>query len=424
MPGLLNAKKQIRKSRRVFRQIFWTLFGRALLIAAGFISSIITARVLGPEGRGIFFYWTSLSAVIIQFGNLGLHSSNIYYLAKEGAKLSTLAANSLWVSLVIGTILSCGVLGIVWYRESEIEPVLPFLLPALLMVPAGLYFLLGSNLLVALGRIGEYNGFEVANRYVGLGAILLAAWLWGTPESLISAVAITAVVMCFPLFWRILELGGSGSPSLKVIRKGFGYAFRAYLASVFGFLVLRLNVFVLEHYVKPQVLGDWSIAAQLLDVINVIPGTIALVLLPRLMRSDDPYSHMRSQVKIVALLLVGIVMLVGIFGADFIRLIYGEEFAGVYHMLMWGIPGVIGLGLISIISQYLAVNGIPVALIWAWALGFMVEVGLALYLVPLYGGVGAMLSLSVAYSTVLISLMILVSKVKKRNMENMHERRC
>ena len=67
------------------------------------------------------------------------------------------------------------------------------------MVPTGLYFLLGSNLLVALGRIDGYNEFEVANRYVGLGAIAVVAWLWGTPETVISAVAISVVVMCLPV---------------------------------------------------------------------------------------------------------------------------------------------------------------------------------------------------------------------------------
>ena len=77
----------------MYRQVLWALASRALLIAAGFISSIITARILGPDGRGVFFYWVTLSAVIIQFGNLYLHSSNIHYLAKERLQLSILVAN-------------------------------------------------------------------------------------------------------------------------------------------------------------------------------------------------------------------------------------------------------------------------------------------------------------------------------------------
>ena len=91
------------------KHIIWTVFVRGLIIAAAFLSSVITARLLGPEGRGIFFYWTTLIVLAVQFGNLGLHSSNTYLLSGGQARLSTLAGNSLWVSLVAGTVLWGGV---------------------------------------------------------------------------------------------------------------------------------------------------------------------------------------------------------------------------------------------------------------------------------------------------------------------------
>jgi len=395
----------------VTRQVLWTISVRILLIFAGFISSIITARALGPEGRGIFFYWTTLAAIAIQFGNLGLHSSNTYYLAKGKAKLSTLAANSLWVSLIAGIFL-CGVLVcIVWYRENNLEDVLPFLIPTLIIVPTGLYFLLGSNLLIALDRIGEFNCFELANRYIGLGILLLAVWIWHTPQSLIIAIALSSVLMCVPLFKRVNVLGGTGSPSLRILFEGFWYALRAYLASIFGFLVLRLNVVMLEEFADTTVLGVWSIAAQLLDLIFVIPSAIALVLLPKLMRTNNPYRMMISHLLLVLVLLLCGCFIIVLFGQYFIESIYGVEFKGAYNMLLWAIPCVISMGMISIISQYLAVKGIPILLIWVWTLGFLFELVIAFWLVPQSGGIGAMISLSASYLLVLIGLAAIVKWV-------------
>ena len=385
----------------MIRQVFWTLAVRVLLIAAGFLSSIITARFLGPEGRGVFFYWTTLAALVIQFGNLGLHSSNTYYLAKGQARLSTLAANSLWVSVGGGVVLGGLLTVALWLQGETLQDKWPFLLPTLLMVPAGLYFLLGTNLLVAQGRIGEYNGFELANRYIGLVAILFAAWYWRTPEALLAVTGISAALMCLPLYRRLQPVAGAGGPSMRLIREGFGYAFRAYLAAALGFLVLRLNTVLLERYTDAATLGIWSIAAQLLDVINVIPATIALVLLPRILRSDEPYQLMQSQLRLVAIGLALVCAIAAWLGHELITLLYGERFAGAYGMLLWGLPGAFALGLISILSQYLASAGIPFALVWIWLTGLAVELALAIWLIPAQGGVGAMASLAAAYMVIL-----------------------
>ena len=128
------------------REVLGTLIVRVLLIAAGFISSIITARFLGPEGRGVFFYWTTLAAFAIQFGNLGLHSSNTYLLTKGRARLSSLAANSLWVSIIGGGILGALLILSLWLIDGATGDKLSLFWPIFLLVPSGLYFLLGTNL--------------------------------------------------------------------------------------------------------------------------------------------------------------------------------------------------------------------------------------------------------------------------------------
>jgi len=385
----------------VTKQIVWTLLVRILLIAAGFVSSIITARFLGPEGRGVFFYWTTLAAFAIQFGNLGLHSSNTYLLAKGRARLSALAANSLWVSLIGGGVLGGFLILSLWLMDGATGDRWSLLLPALFLIPSGLYFLLGTNLLVADGRIGEYNGFELANRYLGLAAIFFAAWYWRSPQALLVIMSVVAVLMCLPLYRRLRVLGGDGGGSFLLIREGFGYAMRAYMVAALGFAVLRLNTLLIDRYMDAATLGTWSIAAQLLDVIVVIPSTIALVLLPRIMRSDQPYQLMQSQLRMVAIVLAMVCAVAAWWGNDVITLVYGERFAGAYAMLMWGLPGIFALGLTSILSQYLASAGIPLALVWIWLTGLTVELALAIWLIPIHGAAGAMVSLSAAYVVIL-----------------------
>lgn len=391
------------------KQIVWTLIVRVLLIAAGFVSSVITARFLGPEGRGVFFYWTTLAAFAIQFGNLGLHSSNTYLLTKGRARLSALAENSLWVSL-IGGIIFWGVLAFsLWLIDGATGDRWSLLLSALFLIPSGLYFSLGTNLLVAEGRIGEYNGFELANRYLGLTAMFFAAWYWRNPQAMLVIMGVVAGLMCLPLYRRLRVLGGDGGGSFLLLRESFGYAMRAYLAAAFGFAVLRVNTLLVEKYTDAETLGVWSISAQLLDIIIVIPSTIALVLFPRIMRSDQPYQLMQSQLRIAAIVLALVCTTAVWLGNHVILLVYGERFAGAYTMLLWGLPGVFALGLTSILSQYLASAGIPLSLVLIWMIGLGVELVLGIWLIPNHGGVGAMLSLSAAYVVILVLVWVLAA---------------
>lgn len=392
------------------KQIVCTLLVRVLLIAAGFISSVITARFLGPEGRGIFFYWTTIAAFCIQFGNLGLHSSNTFLLTKGRAHLSALAANSLWASIFGGVLLGGLLVLSLWLINTTLKDTWPLLLPAMLLIPSGLYFLLGTNLLVAEGRIGEYNGFELANRYLGIAVTIFAAWYWRSPQSLLAVMSIVSTLLCFPLYRRLRVLGGAGRVSMHLIREGFGYALRAYIATAVGFAVLRVNAMLLEKFMDTETLGIWSIASQLLDVIIVIPSTIALVLFSRIMRSDQPYQLMRSQLNLTALFLSLVCAVTAWLGQDIILLIYGQRFATAYEMLLWGMPGIFALGMVSIISQYLASEGMPIILVWIWIVGLGVELGLSNWLIPSQGGKGAMLSLSIAYLVIFCMVWILAAK--------------
>lgn len=410
MLGTSNVTKLKIELSKLIQSIFWTLLVRVLLIIAGFLSSIVTARFLGPEGRGVFFYWTTLAALAIQFGNLGLHSSNTYYLAKGRAKLSSLAANSLWVSFIAGGLLAGLLAGGFWLFSDGLQDKIPFLLPVLSLIPFGLYFLLGSNILIGDGRIGEYNGFEILNRYLSLGAIFFAAWFWRSPEVLLIVTACGSAVVCLLLFIRLRTLDKSSGPSLSLIREGFGYSIRAYLAAALGFVVLRLNTVLLGQYVDANTLGNWSIAAQVIDIIVVLPGAIALVLLPKIMRSDEPYRLMKSQVRLVACIMLPLCLAVVGVGEQVISLVYGKGFSKTYEMLLWGLPGAVCLGLISIISQYLAAVGIPVKLIWIWFAGAIFEVVAAICVIPMLGGEGAMIVLSTTYLFVLIMLWSLAWK--------------
>lgn len=402
------------------KQTALTLAVRLIVVAVGIISSIATARFLGPEGRGIFFFWSTVAALIVQFGNFGLHSSNIYLHARKGVDHAVLGANSLVVSIAAGTAITVGTLAILYAtgRESAFSPNVA--LAILLLSIGSLYILMGANLLVAMGRLTQFNLLELFNRLFLLAVLLAALWAFNDPNLLLLATGLGTICAAGFVFRCLARHAPPSRPSWTVFSSGLSYGARAYLAACLAALMARLNAFLLEPAIPTADYGAWSIAAQMTDMMLLVPQSIALVLLPHVMRSDDPTALVRASVAMTLLIMLAVMAVFLVIGQPFITLLYGEDFAVAFSYVVWGMPGLLALSLISILSQYLAAVGIPVALIALWAVVTAIHATLSSVLIPLHGAAGAMASQSVGYVIALVLVVLLMKVLEKK--DGQHDR--
>src|SRR5690606_12780995 len=88
--------------------------------------------------------------------------------------------------------------------------------------------------------------------------------------------------------------------------RGVAYAFRAYLAALLGFLMLRVGTIALQQNATLADLGQFSIAAQIADALILVPSTVALLLFPNLVRAEE---GLRWSATVAILLRVGAFML-------------------------------------------------------------------------------------------------------------------
>jgi enterobacterial common antigen flippase len=399
----------------VSRPVLLTLLSRAVQLLAGFAGTIVTARFLGPEQRGEYFFVVTLTLVIVQFANLGLQSSNTFYVARDGRLLSPLIANSLWVSLLLGGG-SAAVAVAVLHRTGLFlaqEPSLMWL--AVALSPPILFFMLGTNLLVGTQRMIAFNVIEVVAN-VGVTAALVLGGLasFGAKGFLIvsSSAWSAASLVVLTHLWRQGRVRIAFSRD--VFATGFRYAAKAYLVTALGFLVLRANVFVLQHYFGSRELGFYSIAAQVGDAIAILPGSVALVLFPRLVK--DPAGRWRSTVRTACVVGVLLAVACGIAAAvagPFIRLAFGQAFAPAAAVLRLLLPGVFALGVSTVLSQYLAAIGIPRVLVGVWVVTLAAVLSLGAVLVPHHAGAGAAAALSCAYGGALLMIVCVAYRYRR-----------
>ena len=144
-------------------------------MAMGIGTSVITARTLGPSGRGLFQLLTIFPATMSNFAKLGIPVANVYCIRRRGARTSAVASNSLLLALGLGTALALACwLGRGWLLHTVLRGVpavtLPLVLVLLPFVVLQTFFL---GILQAEQRFQEYNLQQIAPSSSGW-----SAWRW------------------------------------------------------------------------------------------------------------------------------------------------------------------------------------------------------------------------------------------------------
>ncbi len=383
-----------------------TLLSRGATLALGLVSSVLTARFLGPDGRGLLATLSVVTGLALQFGNPGLHTGNIYFVSRQPHRTAAVLGNTLVVSWAAGILCGAAAIGAVLLRP-DLFPGIP--MPLLLVTAAALPFqfmiLLYQNTLLGQGEVAVFNLLEAGNKVITFA--LLAAWL-----VLLGGGASGAVV----LFAALAILNGTisalacarrtpFSPSFDggLFREMIRYGGRVYLACLFAFLVIRSDLLLVNYFLGTGAAGVYSIAVQISDALLLLPVTVGMILLPRIAAAEAA-GGVEVTARILrhtALLLTGIVIAAGILVGPVVRTFYGRGFEGAALATLCLLPGIWALGLNGVLMNHFAGRGMPSVTLYAPLAGLLVNVGLNLIVVPRYGIAGAAATSSLAYALML-----------------------
>ena len=399
----------------MLRRVTLTVTSRVALTVFGLLASIISARALGEAGRGDYFFMVTLSATIVQFTNFGLPSAATYYVAQDRRLAPRVIGNAGWVSVVAAT--GTGVLvALVAHAAGALQntPVSYLFLAALLAAPT-LFFVIVANVLTGQERFTHFNVIEALSRAVALAAVITAAVVGAGARGCVAATIVAWTIASVAIGWAALR-GNSLRVrfDFELFGRGFRYATKAYLITLLAFLVLRANIFLLRRHFGPAELGLYSVAAQISDVIAIVPQSIALVLFPRLVReSGDRWTATRRAALTTGALLVVVCGIAAVIGGPVIRLLYGASYGPSANVLRIMLPGVVCLGVANIISQYLGAEGNPRILLAVWGGAAALVVTLSLVLIPKHAGAGAAAALSITYALVLVAIFVVAQRYRQ-----------
>jgi O-antigen/teichoic acid export membrane protein len=347
----------------------------------------------------------ALTLLLIQFGLFGLTAANPYFIARRPMHAPSIVVNALWLIPAISVVLVGAGLGI---RELAPDTLRGVSDMELLITLAGIPAVLGAQLLQSVllgeGRTGAYNAVDAATTFLTLIGLVLALMVadGGVEVALVIMIGgrALATVACLALLVGHVR-GASLRLDRELLRAMLAYGLRAHVAAVLAYLVIRLDLMLVNAYLGPEEAGLYAAAVALGDGLHLLPSVIAINLFARVARGlavEKTAAVFRSVVIVYGAVCIVAYPLAG----PAIALIYGTPFEGAVELFWWLLPGLLCLGLLNILSQYFAGRGFPIQAMLVWFVGLGVNVLINLVFLTEAGTVVAAIASSVAYALLLV----------------------
>ena len=365
-----------------------------IILGLDFTVTIIVARLLGPEGRGIFVLASTLANSLVQFGILGQHNSLTYLGARNREGVPALAGNGLLLLFLVTLVCSTGLLLVRGFFPG-ILPVDGLLFWAVLAaVPLLLSEMVFQGLLLGLQDVYWANRLEVIGKTGRIVVILLVvgAGMINPTAIFIASVSVSGIVGLLFISRALAIVPGRFRLDQRLLSETLQYGFKAYLAALFGFLVLRSDLLMINYFMGANATGVYSIAATLISVVYILPTAIGQMAFVHLVGTRDKAARFDFVLRVtllVAVVILPILVIGGLLSRWAIPIMFGEAYSEALAPFQILLIGVFVWSLETVARKLYTSDGYALWIVGAWAVALIVNVGLNALLIPNYGIEGA-----------------------------------
>ena len=408
--GSISVSPRLRiPASRFSAHVAWTFATRLLMIVNSVVAGIVVARWLGAQGVGQLAVINVAVATIVQFGSFGLPTSNTYFVAQDQQRFRAAAINSLIFALVVGSILAIGLSTLAALRPDWFTFIPPELIRiASISIPFQLITLIGLNILLAVGRVKEFNLLDFASQsFVLINAVVVLLILHrglGALVTLNTAASILvslAVTLMLAVSARNL-MRSSWRADVALLRRMIAYGLKFHVSILAWAIMLRVDLLVVNHFRGPAEAGVYSVASQFGLLLMLLPGVVATLLFPRVTAEQDARGETTCLVTRYTTFIMFLCCLAAVPFSLLLPVLYGVAFTDATWLLLILLPGVYLMGLESVLVQHFNALGLPRAIPLYWVITLTLNLILVFTLVPRFGAQGAAIASTISYAAIFL----------------------
>lgn len=399
MKNLANSVRWILQGRGGTAATVQTVLAKILILALNMGTGIITARFLGPQGRGeqaAIILWPQLLAFLM---TLGLPAALRYNLKRYPENKSELFSATLLLSMGLGILAS--LLGILfipqWLGHQYSAEVVRVAQWFMITAPVGVIWV---NMVAALEATDDFSTANQGQYLTPLFTLVMLLVLLVTRSLTPITTSLAYILAGLPIFfWILIRLWQRFRPRWHNLglqyKRLLSYGLRAYGIDLLGTLGGQVDQALVIGLLSPASMGLYAVALSLSRMLDVFQSAIITVLFPktaaRPIEEVIALTGRAARIGMACSLLAatGAMLVVPML----LDLLYGSKFVGalpVFRIL--AIEVVIG-GTTGVLAQTFMALGRPGNITIMQGIGLGLTVPLMLVMIPAYGLIGAGLAL-------------------------------
>ncbi len=397
--------------RQFAKDTSFNIVQQAWALVIGLLNSVVLARGLGTEDRGIYAVVMLVAGVVILLINAGLEPAIIYFVAQDSGRVDAIFYNGLWLTVALTLIGCTASFVIMGLFHTALFPNIPLgdLLLSLLIIPTSIVASNMEAVYRGLQDFRTYSLIEITTQPIILvfGLVLIGMLKLGVAGAVV-ALLVRYIVVIAVVWWLLhrRKVGGKGQLEPKLMQDLIRYSLKAYIYNVSVFMNQRMDVLLLNLFrTNPALIGIYDVAVMLGERFWTLTRAVSIVVFSRIAALEDAVDRNRLTSAVsryvlwVTLIGGGILYVL----ADWlITGIYGTEFAGSALALRLLLPGIILFGVSFVLANDISGRGQPHRIVMQSFTGLVVNLVVNLWLIPQLSFAGAALASSVSYSLIAI----------------------
>jgi len=390
-----------------------------LKLVVGLVISIVTARGLGPEGRGEYNLLILIITTLTTLFNFGIPGSNTYFTAQKKIEKGKLMRASFFIATWLS--LFSFLLLFILYRVDylrylfPVDKLTPTMVISFAIIPVVFFNVFAQGIIMGENKI-YLNNYIYLGSQTAQAATLAVAYALGI-LSVQLAIAVFAIsnLVSFTIIgvsYRSTFFSfASHRMEWREYKQLLVFSAPLQLSNIIQFLNYRLGAFIVNYFLGAASIGLFFMAVNLEEILLLLSTSIAAVLLPTVAAQHEQSKmiSVKAAVASFALTLAAAALAVPIAPFAIVHL-FGKDFAGSVLPFLILLPGITIFSVTNVLATYILGIGKPGFNTVISFVALIFTVVLNVVLIPRYGISGAAAASSISY--IILSCLTLVIFVK------------
>ncbi len=402
--------------------LFHVFTGGFMTKLVAFFGSIFLVRVLSKQDYGVLTYLDNFYGYVHVLAGMGLANAVLRYVIlaktpeeKYGYYRYANSRSLLWNAVLI---LLAAVFFLFYPHKTEYQSYVWLLNIMLLMLP---FHYITENALSnerAMFANQRYAAFSLLLSASIIASKILSGYIGGLHGVIFVQ---TGVYILFAVFFGWLTRKKHYSqlvavPVPKPERKTVNRYSLQYMITNGLWSIFMLNdTFLLGRFSTPEVLADYRVAYTIPGCVNLISTAIGIFIAPYFVKHEQDREWVKRNFKKTYLLsatAVGVCCLgIALLARPVVWLLYGEQYLNIVPIMqLLLLAAFFNCGLRYTTANLLAAMGQVKYNMLVSAIGMALQIGLNLWIIPIYGVMGVAFTSCIVYFFMAVVLLILFLK--------------